>query len=72
MPSQQPSGVKVFHAQRVGLNELAPGFHDIAHQLGEDVVSLGQIVDLHLQQRPRLGSSVVSHSCSGFISPKPL
>ena len=33
----------------------APGFDDIAHQLGEDVVCLGQILDLDLKKRPRLG-----------------
>ena len=45
----------MLHIQRVLLDELAARFHHVAHQLGKDVIGLGQIIDLHLQQRPRLG-----------------
>jgi hypothetical protein len=35
-------------AKRVVLNELAPRLDHIAHQLGEDVVGLVDLLDLHL------------------------
>ena len=44
------------------LDELAPWFDDVAHQLGEDLVRLGKVAQLHLQQRAGLGSRVVSAS----------
>jgi len=50
----QASGVKVLDVEGVLLDELAPRFDDIAHQLGEDIVGLGEIVDLDLKQIARL------------------
>ena len=35
----------MFHVQRVGLNEFASWFNNIAHQFGEYVVGFGQIID---------------------------
>ena len=49
------SEIQMFDAQRVLLNEFTPGFHHIAHQLGKDVIGLGQIFNLYLQQGARLG-----------------
>lgn len=40
--------IQVLHRQRIGLNEFAPRLHDIAHQLGEDVISLGHILNAYL------------------------
>src|SRR4029077_16566873 len=42
-------------AQRVVLDEFAPRLDHVAPQLGEDVVGLVDLLDLHLQQRTRLG-----------------
>ncbi|MPL85446.1 hypothetical protein SDC9_31414 [bioreactor metagenome] len=49
------SEVEVLDVQRVLLDELAARFDHVAHQLGEDVVGLGHVVDLHLQQGARRG-----------------
>src|SRR5687767_4900578 len=40
--------------QRVVLDELAARLDQVAHQLGEDVVGLVDLLDLHLQQRARI------------------
>jgi hypothetical protein len=41
LPVDPSSEIQMFHIQCVGLNELSPGFDDIAHQFGEDVIGLG-------------------------------
>src|SRR6185437_3827325 len=41
--------------QRIVLDEFAAGFDHVAHQLGEDVVGLVDLLDLHLQQRASFG-----------------
>src|SRR5579872_2241977 len=38
-------------AQRIVLDEFAARFDQIAHQLGEDIVGLVDLLDFHLQQR---------------------
>src|SRR5947209_1908601 len=45
-----PSHIQIRHAQRVLLNELAPGFNHVAHQLDEDVVGVVHLADFHLQE----------------------
>src|SRR6476646_7589896 len=45
------SDVEVGDVQRVGLDEVAARLDDVAHQLGEDVVGVGDLLHLHLQQR---------------------
>ena len=45
----------MLHVQRVFLNEPAARFYDIAHQLGEQVVGFGNVVDLDLQQGAGVG-----------------
>ena len=65
--------VQVADAERVRLDEGAARLDLVAHQLGEDLVGGDAVVDLHPQQAPRpCGSMVVSQSCDGFISPRPL
>jgi hypothetical protein len=54
------------------LDELAARLDNIAHQPREYFIGLAKVADLHLQQRARFLSRVVSQSCSGFISPRPL
>src|SRR5262249_54214852 len=49
------SDVEVPHVERVLLDELPPRLHLVAHEGGEDLVGLVRVLDLHLQQRPRLG-----------------
>src|SRR3954451_5908401 len=46
----RPSHVDV-GAERIILDEFAARLDHIAHQLGEDVVGLVDLLDLHLQQR---------------------
>ena len=57
---------------RVFLYELAAWSYIVSHQHGEDIIYVGGIVDCYLFQIRVSGFIVVSHSCSGFISPKPL
>src|SRR5262249_4398664 len=49
------SDVEVAHVERVFLDELPPWLHLVAHEGGEDLVGLVRVLDLHLQQRARLG-----------------
>src|SRR5262245_64904755 len=49
------SDVEVAHVERVLLDELPPRLHLVAHEGGEDLVGLVRVLDLHLQQRARLG-----------------
>lgn len=44
------SKIEVFNRQGVLLDELATRLHHIAHQLGKDVIRIGQITHLYLQQ----------------------
>ena len=66
------SDVQVGDAEGVLLDELAAGFDDVAHQAGEDLVGDVRLRDLDRSSERLAGSSVVSHSCSAFISPRPL
>jgi hypothetical protein len=66
------SDVEVADVEGVELDELAPGFDQIAHQRREQAVGLEGVLDPHLEQGSTSGSIVVSQSCSGFISPRPL
>src|SRR5439155_7152508 len=45
------SDVEVAHALGVGLDELLARFHIRAHQLLEDVVDLGGVLDVYAQER---------------------
>ncbi len=47
--------IQIFHTQRIGLNELAPWLDNVAHELGKQIVGLGHVFDLHLQERARVG-----------------
>src|SRR6516165_1541778 len=49
------SDVEVPHVERVLLDELPPRFDLVAHEGGEDLVGFVRVLDLHLQQRARLG-----------------
>ena len=64
--------VEVHDFLGVRLDELLARRHRRAHQHVEGLVRLDAVVDRDLQQRARAGSIVVSQSCSGFISPRPL
>ncbi len=46
---QQTSHVQIGHFQRIGLNELAPRFDDIAHQRREHLLGLFDMRDPDLQ-----------------------
>src|SRR6185437_16579580 len=41
--------------ERIVLDEFAARLDHVTHQLGEDVVGLVDLLDLHLQERARLG-----------------
>src|SRR5262249_41187171 len=41
--------------QRILLDELAARLHHVAHQLGEDIVGVVGLLDLHLQERSSVG-----------------
>ena len=65
--------VQVPDAERVRLDEGAARLDLVAHQLGEDLVGGDAVVDLHpAAAAGPCGSMVVSQSCDGFISPRPL
>ena len=49
------SEIQVLDAQGVFLDELSARFHNIAHQLGEQVVRFDNIIHLHLQQCACIG-----------------
>src|SRR5208282_1695520 len=44
-----PSDIQIRHAQRILLNELPAGLNDVAHQLDEDIIGLGGLLDPDLQ-----------------------
>jgi hypothetical protein len=70
-PAVQKSRFSTFSA--FVLDELAAGLDHVAHQLGEEVVGLVDMSSTLTCSSVRAsGSSVVSHSWSGFISPSPL
>ena len=46
--------IQVLHVQRVVFDELAAGFNVFAHQRGEDGFALGDVFELHRQQRAPL------------------
>ena len=52
-------------------DKLAARFYVISHQHREDFVGFGSVLVTCFNKRV-LGSIVVSHNCSGFISPRPL
>ena len=58
--------------QRVVLDEFAARLDHIAHQLGEQIVGLVGVLDLHLQQRARVLVQRGFPQLLGFISPRPL
>src|SRR4051794_2551463 len=68
------SHIQIRHVQRVLLDELAPWFNHVAHQLDEDVVGVVHLADLHLQQRARLAVErrlpelVLVHLAEAFIA----
>jgi len=45
--AKKVSDIQVLHIQRVFFNELAAGFHILAHQRGEDGLALGDIFQFH-------------------------
>ena len=64
--------IEVLHFERVVLNEDAPRLDLVAHENREQFLGADAVFDRHLQQPARSGFIVVSQSCSGFISPRPL
>src|SRR5712672_440983 len=46
-----PSHVQIDDVERIVLDEFAPRLHQLAHQLGEEIVRLVRMLDFHLQQR---------------------
>ena len=64
--------VQVSNFQCVRLDELTAWLYLVAHQRREELVRSNRIFDGYLQHTASLRSMVVSHSCSGFISPRPL
>ena len=69
---QQSSNIQIGDGQGILLDKLPARLDVIAHQRREHLISHKGILDGHLQHRRASGSIVVSHSCSGFISPRPL
>jgi hypothetical protein len=69
---QRASHVEVGDAERVLLDEIAARLNLVAHQAAEQVVRLVRFADLTCSRVRASGSRVVSHSCSAFISPRPL
>ena len=65
--------IEVPRAERVRLDEGAPRLDLVAHQLGEDLVGGDAVArSARCSSAARSGSMVVSQSCAGFISPRPL
>lgn len=54
------------------LDELAPRGHFLAHEPLKELAGLEGVLELHPLEDPLLRFMVVSQSCSGFISPRPL
>ena len=54
------------------LYELAAWSYIVSHQHGEDISTLAALSIVTCFRIRVSGFIVVSHSCSGFISPKPL
>ena len=53
-------------------DELPARLDIVTHQSGKQVVGSGGIVETNLNSVRRVGSMVVSQSCSASISPNPL
>src|SRR5258707_10734325 len=49
-----PSHVQIDDVERIVLDEFAPRLHQLAHQLGEEIVRLVRVLNLHLQKRARI------------------
>jgi hypothetical protein len=64
--------VQISYVERVVLDELAPRLDGIAHQHGEDLIRFNASSILTCNNVRFSGFMVVSQSCSGFISPRPL
>ena len=64
--------VQIFYIQSIVLDKLTPRLDLIAHQDGEDAVGFDGVFDADLEHCAFFGVHVVSQSCSGFISPRPL
>jgi hypothetical protein len=60
------------HVEGVVFDELAAGGDFVAHEEGEQRVGFGGVVDGDFEEAAFSGSIVVSKSCFGFISPRPL
>jgi hypothetical protein len=58
--------------KRVVLDELAARLDHVAHQLGEESSASSTSLTFTCSSERAFSSSVVSQSCSGFISPRPL
>ena len=51
--SRQTSDVEVRHGAGILFDELPPGLHLIAHELGEDAVGDGGVLERHLREHAR-------------------
>ena len=69
---REKSDIQIPYIQRVVFDEFSARLDGVSHQNRKDVVGFYGIVDPDLQQGALLRVMVVSQSCSGFISPKPL
>ena len=69
----RPVVIDLLHLQRVLLNEIAARLDLLAHEDAEHLVGLQRVLERSLCSSVRVsGSSVVSHSSSPSISPRPL
>ena len=66
------SDIDVRRFQGVFFDKGAARFNRIAHQRGEQLIGSDGVLTVTRSMRRLSGSMVVSHSCSGFISPRPL
>ena len=66
------SDVEVLYIERVVFDEFAARLDLVAHERREHQVSLHVILGLDCARVRVAGFMVVSHSVSGFISPRPL
>jgi hypothetical protein len=64
--------IQVPHIERVIFDELAAGFDGVTHQHSEDFVGFDGSSIRTCKSERLSGFIVVSHNCSGFISPSPL
>src|SRR5215213_11206193 len=66
--------VQIGDAERVLLDELAPRLDHVAHQLAEEVVGVGRVLDLDLEQRAhvaverRLPKLLRGHFAKAFVA----